>query len=85
MKPASSAPLGDLLDRRLRVLLVGHAAPVQRGDRLLVLEPHAQPAQLLVERLVGERLHPPRPRLQLAVELRRDRARRRISEPCEPR
>src|SRR3954469_3657752 len=40
-------PLRDRLDRLLRALLVGHAAPVQRGDRLLVLQAHAQAAQLV--------------------------------------
>ena len=71
-------PLGgrrDVLDRRLRLLLVGHAAPVQRRDRLLVLQPHAQLAQILGEVLVGEVLDAARPRLQLAVELGGDRAR----------
>ena len=70
LKPASSAASATSRDRGLGALLVGHAAPVQRGDRLLVLEPHAQPPQLLAEGLAGEALHAPRPGLQLAVELR---------------
>ena len=38
--------LGDLADGGLGLLLVGHLAPVQRRDRLLVLEAHAQAAQV---------------------------------------
>src|SRR5215208_6637057 len=47
-------PLRDAPHRGLGALLVGHAAPVQRGDRLLVLQPDAQAAQLVAEGLAHE-------------------------------
>ena len=72
-KPASSALLGDRVDRRARGLLVGRAAPVERDDRPLVLEPHAQPPQLAC-RLAAELLHAARPGRQLGVELGLDPA-----------
>jgi hypothetical protein len=47
---------------------------VQPGDRLLVLEPHAQLAQVLRVVVAGEVLDAPRPGLELAVHLGGDRA-----------
>src|SRR5918997_4743273 len=61
--------LADGADRRLGRLLVGHAAPVQRRDRLLVLQPDAQAPELVVVGVGHEDPYPPRPGLQLAVEL----------------
>ena len=81
LKPAFSAASATSRDGGLGLLLVGHVAPVQRRDRLLVLEPHAQLAQRLGVVLAGEVLHPPRPGLELAVHLRRDRARAQDLRP----
>ncbi len=60
---------GDSCDRGLGVLLVGDAAPVQGGDRLLVLEADAQAAQTVVVVRGREGLDLLRPALQLAVGL----------------
>ena len=74
-KPASSAASATSSIAASASSSSGVAAPVQGGDRLLVLQAHAQPAQLLAEGVVGEGLHAARPRLQLAVQLGRDRPR----------
>src|SRR3954451_12940564 len=73
--------LGDLADGGLGLLLVGHVAPVQARDRLLVLEGHAQPPQVLGVVLAREVLHAPRPSLELAVHLGRDRTRAQDLRP----
>ena len=53
--------LGDALEARERGVLVRHAAPVERRDRSLVLDAHAQLAQLRRVALGHEALDPPLP------------------------
>ncbi len=69
LQPRLLGRLGDLLHRGVGLILVGSAAPVQGGDRLLVLEADAQAPQRVAVVRGGERLDLLRPALQLAVGL----------------
>ena len=85
-EPGLLGRFGDVLDRGQRAVLVGHAAPVQGGDRLLVLQPHPQPPQLLAERARARR--PARGASRPAARgpaPARSRPGISTSEPCEPR
>ena len=85
-QPGRLGPLGDRAHRELGGVLVRRAAPVEGGDDVLVLAPHAQAAQRLVlqgaGREVADALRPrPRPR----GRARRPSAPpRRISAPWLP-
>ena len=71
---ARSLRLGDLPHGLFGGLLVGGAAPVEGGDRALVLAAHAQPLALGVVRPRREVPHAPCPRRELGVDLRPRRA-----------
>jgi hypothetical protein len=66
---------GDLLHGLLRGLLVWRAAPVKRGDRVLVLAANAQALVVGREHACGEGANARRPRSELGVDLRGRRTR----------
>ena len=60
----------ERVDCRPRGFLVGRAAPVERDDRALVLEPHPPPPQIRCVGFASELVDPPDPVLDARVEHR---------------